>query len=247
MYAYICMCVRKRRERKRVEGRSIIIYMAPPLAWVLPWQHNGRRPDNRVTVVMNTPGNCWCQCSKVSPKVPLGWSKRSYTNAHTHARSARAGQLFGIWEVFDLINNERGDDGKWKKRAPTSEWTRKTEGKRRVAENERDGERWRALPWELFPIHCSYNGVIQAHFPKKLLGGKIICSIMNRWTEKCPRCFCDPAHIYCNSGQMDSEVTRTRQKRGGRERQMDVEREKKWSSGEKNDGVLLVCMFQNSS
>lgn len=143
MYAYICMCVRKRRERKRVEGRSIIIYMAPPLAWVLPWQHNGRRPDNRVTVVMNTPGNCWCQCSKVSPKVPLGWSKRSYTNAHTHARSARAGQLFGIWEVFDLINNERGDDGKWKKELQRVSERGRLEGNGewlKMRETESDGE-----------------------------------------------------------------------------------------------------------
>lgn len=100
----ISVCVWWKQERdKRGWGGHIIIYMVPPLAWVLPWQHYGCRPKNRVTVVMNTPGNCWCQCSKVGPKVPLGWSGRLYTNAHTHThtRSAWTGQLLRIWkEVF---------------------------------------------------------------------------------------------------------------------------------------------------
>ncbi len=110
-----CMCVWRQEETgKRVEGQSIIIYMAPPLAWVLPWQHNGCRLDNRVTVVMKTPGNCWCQCSKVCPKVPLGWSGCSYRNAHIHPQLGE-GKVFGIWEVFELLNNERRSDGKWKK------------------------------------------------------------------------------------------------------------------------------------
>ncbi len=40
MYAYLYMCEEKKREREReremVEGQSIIIYMASPLAGVLP-------------------------------------------------------------------------------------------------------------------------------------------------------------------------------------------------------------------
>lgn len=142
------------------------------------------------------------------PKSHLA-AANAQTQMHTH--SAWAGQLFWIWEVFELINNERRYDGKWKtelERVSGRDW-------REMVSGWKWERQWRALPRELFPIQRSYNGVRLAHFPKKHLRGKIICSIINRRTEKCSRWFCDLAHIYCNSGQMDSEVTGTRRKRGG--------------------------------